>query len=220
MRGMAIMYARAACQSLRPDVMIVSSAQGIGSDPQRTDALSWYNEQFIALGMTNANSGLDTLRHSYTLLLSLGMQESSGQHCVGRDRSADFSSADSAEAGIFQTSWGANRHSPVLGALFDQYNADRSKCLLDVFQRGVRCTAWDARTWGEGKGAEWQQLTKACPAFATDYAAVLIRLSGGNRGEFGPLRRRKAELRRDCDAMFSQVQALVQSQPLMCAGLN
>jgi hypothetical protein len=220
LRGMAIMYARAVCESMRPDVRIVSSAKAGGDQALRTDALAWYDAQFNALGMSNATDGLDTLRHSYALLLSLGMQESSGRYCLGRDRSANFNSADSAEAGLFQTSWGANTRSPVLAELFGRYSADQSGCLLDVFRQNIRCGDWDARTWGEGKGAEWQKLTKACPAFATEYAAVLIRLSGGSRGEFGPLRRRHAELRRECDAMFAQVQALVQSNPLMCAALR
>jgi hypothetical protein len=220
LRGMAVTYARAVCEQMRADVRIVASAKRSGDEALKTDALAWYDPQFNALGLSNASDGIDTLRHSYMLLLSLGMQESSGRYCLGRDRGANFSTADSAEAGPFQTSWGANRFSPALAELFDRYSADQGGCLLEVFRQNISCSNWDARTWGEGRGADWQKLTKACPAFATEYAAVLLRLSGGSRGEFGPLRRHRPELRRECDTMFSQVQALVQSNPLMCAALR
>jgi hypothetical protein len=220
LRGVAITYARAVCEQTRSDVQVVASAKRNGDEAPKTDALAWYDAQFNALGLSNAADGLDTLRHSYMLLLSLGMQESSGRYCLGRDRGADFNTADSAEAGPFQTSWGANTHSPALAELFDRYSADQSGCLLNVFRQNISCRAWDERTWGTGKGADWQKLTKACPAFATEYAAVLLRVHGGSRGEFGPLRRHRPELRRECDAMFSQVQALVQNNPSICTALK
>ena len=221
MRGLALVFARAVCQSDRSDVKVVSGARGQpGTSADLTDALTWYDAQFLALGMTNDREGIDTLRHTYTLLIGLGMQETSGKYCSGRDKSADFSTADSAEAGVFQTSWGVHKANETLGGLFDWYSAHRDGCLLEVFRQNVQCTAWDAKTWGEGKGADWQKLTKACPAFATEYAAVVVRASGGAKGEFGPVRKRQVELQTACDAMLSQVQALTQSKPEMCAALK
>jgi len=35
------------------------------------------------------------------------MRESSGQYCCGRDTSEDNTTADTAEAGLFQMSWNA-----------------------------------------------------------------------------------------------------------------
>ncbi len=220
MRGMALVFARAVCQSDRADVRIVSLARAVpGPETNKTDALTWYEAQFAALGMSNATDGVDTLRHAYTLLIGLGMRESSGEFCVGRDRSANFTSADSAEAGLFQTSFGArNRHS-TMSALYEKYKADQSPCLLDIFKRGVTCPAHDAENFGAGEGRRWQQLTKTCPAFATEYAAVLMRVHGGRRGEFGPLRNRAAEVRPVCDAMLKQVQDLVRSHPQLCSAL-
>ena len=104
--------------------------------------------------------------------------------------------------------------------LFDQYRANHGQCLFDVFSENVRCSAWDARTWGSGKGADWQKLTKSCPAFATEYAAVLTRFSGGRKGEFGPLRTRKAQVLAACDSMLSEVQAYVTAHPEVCSALN
>jgi hypothetical protein len=220
MRGMALVFARAVCQADRADVQVVSSARATpGPETDKNDALTWYEARFAALGMSNVTAGVDTLRHAYTLLIGLGMRESSGQFCVGRDRSANFITADSAEAGLFQTSFSARTKHATMSALHEKYKADQSACLLDTFKRGVSCPAKDAENFGTGEGNHWQQLTKTCPAFATEYAAVLMRVHGGRKGEFGPLRNRAAEVRPVCDAMLKQVQDLVRSNPQMCSAL-
>ncbi|MFD2056663.1 hypothetical protein ACFSQT_27385 [Mesorhizobium calcicola] len=220
-RGMALVFAKAICQPDRPDVKIVSAARGTpGTRSDKTDGLTWYDAKFQALGMSNATDGVDTLRHAYALLIGLGMRESSGKYCVGRDRSANFSSADSAEAGLFQTSWGAHIASTTMSDLFSTYKSDQKGCLLEVFSKQVTCSAWDARTWGSGTGADWQKLTKSCPAFAAEYAAVLLRTSGGKKGEFGPIRTRKAQVLPECDSMLSQIQALIKATPQICDTLK
>lgn len=220
MRGMALVFARATCQLDRPDVQVVSKARATPSVANnKIDALTWYDGQFAELGMSNGTSGVDTLRHAYTLLIGLGMRESSGQFCVGRDRSADFIAAESAEAGLFQTSFGARARHATMAALYEKYKADQSGCLLDVFKQHVSCPAHDAENFGTGEGVLWQQLSKTCPAFATEYAAVLMRVHGGSRGEFGPLRTRKTQLIPACDAMLKQVQDLVRANPEMCSAL-
>jgi len=81
--GVALVFARAVCHADREDVKVVSSAVDISKT--KTDALAWYDRKFKALGMNNDSSGLDTLRHSYVLLLGLGMMESSGRYCEGRE---------------------------------------------------------------------------------------------------------------------------------------
>jgi hypothetical protein len=221
MRGVSLVFAKSVCEPARPDVQVVSAAR---KDPEsqwdRTDALSWYRSNFTALNMTNDVSGVDTLRHVYTLLLSLGMQESSGKLCCGRDMSADFSSAESAEAGAWQASWGARRASPVLPPMFAKYKASKEGCFTDVFSAGVKCSTGDATNWGTGDGAEWQALVKTCPGFAAEYAAVLLRTTGGNHGEFGPLRRKAAEIVPECNDMFKQVQNVVTGDPRICALLK
>jgi len=220
MRGMAIVFARAACQLDRPDVLVVSKARATpGVANNKIDALTWYDGKFAELGFSNGTSGVDTLRHAYTLLIGLGMRESSGRFCVGRDRSADFTTADSAEAGLFQTSFGARTRHTTMAALYEKYKADQSGCLLDVFKQPVSCPAHDAENFGTGEGRLWQQLSKTCPAFSTEYAAVLMRVHGGSRGEFGPLRNRAAQLIPACDTMLKQVQDLVRANPEMCSAL-
>lgn len=220
MRGVALVFARSACNLNREDVRIVAARADEGPQAQTSDGLRWAETEIRGAGLTPAASGVDSLRQSYVLLLGLGMMESSGQHCVGRDKSADFSSAETAEAGLFQTSWGArSKAAPELENLFGAYRRNEHACHLDVFSRGVRCGAWDARTWGSGDGAVWQKLSKSCPAFATEYGAVVMRRSGGGKGEFGPLRKHKVEIRSECDAMLKQVQAIVE-KPGACDALK
>lgn len=218
MAGMAISFAKSICHPERADVKLISQARfQPESTYDRTDALSWYNSNFKSAGMSNDVAGTDVLRHVYDLLLGLGMRESSGQFCCGRDMSASFSSADSAEAGTFQTSWGShNSASSILVPMFNSYQASSQGCYLDIWSKGVSCSSTDKINWGTGTGHDWQALTKTCPSFGAEFAAVLIRKSGGTGGEFGPLRRKEAELKVECDLMFQAVQRLVDNDPNYC----
>lgn len=212
-KGVALVFARAVCEPSRSDVVVVSQAN-TGKD--LTDALSWYKSVFDGLGMPNEKAGIDTLRHAYTLLIGLGMRESSGQHCVGRDASASNTDANSAEAGAWQTSYDSKGFSPELPKLFSAYQADASGCFLDVFSQGVTCSAADWKNWGTGTGVTFQKLEKECPAFAAEYAAVMLRVSGGSKGHYGPLRTKAAEVRPECDEMLKGVQGLVIENPQVC----
>jgi hypothetical protein len=261
-KGVALVFARAVCHADREDVKVVSEAEGTPpSQFDNTDVLTWYHSVFHKLGMANDKVGVNTLRHVYTLMIGLGMRETSGRYCIGRERVKDGSNktAERAEAGLFQTSWGARKKSPTLPDLFKQYSSDQSGCLLAVFREHVRPPAATIRAstysfygrratntaiprrsghssrrstkadtcrdprekknWGSGEGAAWQKLTKACPAFATEYAAVVVRKSGGHLGEFGPLRKHKAQVAPVCESMLSEVQKLVESNPELCSTL-
>src|SRR5262249_50719731 len=160
---------------------------------------------FRAAGMRNNISGPDTLRHLFVLLIGLGMRESSGRYCEGRDRSASNVTGETAEAGLFQTSYNARRGTTLLDGLFSQYSTNPSG-FIDVFREGVRCTPSDLRNWGRGKGVEFQALSKTCPAFAAEFAAVGLR---NIRMHWGPIERKAAEVRPECDAMLMQVQQFV-----------
>jgi hypothetical protein len=193
------------------------------------DALQIYEAAFQAAGMRNDAAGTVTLRHSYTLLMGLGMMESSGRYCEGRDVSQCFTTSDSAEAGLFQTSYGARRYSPVLSELFQRYSTDQNHCFLEVFQGSItcmikkghnpECLSATSDVAGTGPGADWQRLTKSCPAFATEYAAVVLRKHGGMKGEFNPIRKQQAELRPECDSMLQKAQTYVEQHPGVCSEL-
>jgi hypothetical protein len=226
-KGVALVFARAVCHADRDDVRVVSAPPNPTSHPN--DALVAYQKEFADAKMDNGTAGVDTLRHAYTLLIGLGMRESGGRYCEGRDVSECFATADTAEAGLFQTSFGAHVHSPALGALFDAYKKESRPCLLDEFKGSITCRIFKSQNKkcpdensdvkGTGDGADWQRLTKVCPAFATDYGAVVLRTNGGMHGEFGPIHRHEAELRPECDDMLHRVQEFAQQHPEVCSSM-
>jgi hypothetical protein len=143
------------------------------------------------------------------------MRESSGKHCEGRDQSASNSSAQTAEAGLFQTSFSAMSASPLLPKLFPQYSADPNG-FLEVFREDVHCSAASLENFGSGDGRDFQRLSKECPAFAAEFAAVGLRHI---RKHWGPINTKAAEVRPQCDDMLQQVQAAVDASPEICAQL-
>jgi len=85
----------------------------------------------------------------------------------------------------------------------------------------VTCSSSNLRNWGQPSeaGFQWQALTKDCPAFAVEYAAVLLRLNGGSKGEWGPIRKKAVEVIPECYSLFGQVQQYVTANPSVCAQL-
>jgi hypothetical protein len=214
-KGVAETFARAVCQPMRSDVVLVSKKK---TTDDVHDALSWYNSNFAALGMSNDVAGVVTMRHVYTLLIGLGMRESSGEHCCGRDTTATNTSSSAAEAGAWQTSYDSHSYSSELDKRFALYRTSSPKCLLEAFKDGVSCSTTDWEIWGTGTdGRDFQKISKECPVFSAEYAAMMLRLSGGSVGHYGPLRRKDAELRPECDQMLQKVQTLVESSPGVCA---
>jgi hypothetical protein len=204
-RGMALVFAIVYGKLKNRDRFAMEMGKAETGDSHR-DALAWYRSEFDHAGMNNSAAGPDTLRHLFVLLTGLGMRESSGKHCEGRDMSAHNVSADTAEAGLFQVSHNASFASPLLKQLFDQYRAKPTGGFLEVFQEGAHCKASDAENFGEGPGMEFQRLSKACPAFAVEFAAIGLRHI---RTHWGPIISRKAEIRRECDQMYQQIQVAV-----------
>jgi hypothetical protein len=138
-KGMAVTYARVYCKFLAGDPAAIEMAKADTHAPH-DDALSWYAPEFQALGLSNATASADTLRHLFVLLTGLGMRESSGKHCEGRDTSAHNTTAATAEAGLFQVSFNARSASPLLPPMFAAYRANPSG-FVDIFHEGVTCSA-------------------------------------------------------------------------------
>jgi Putative peptidoglycan binding domain/N-acetylmuramoyl-L-alanine amidase len=208
-KGMALVFARVICKLKEGDAAALDMAKANTGDTNR-DALAWYDNVFTAAGMNNDVAGADTLRHLFVLLIGLGMRESSGTYCEGRDRSAHNTSANNAEAGLFQLSFdGMLRHS-AMPAILENYRANPASGFLDIFKEGARCSAASHENFGSGPGREFQQLSKECPALAAELAAVGLR---HNRRHWGPINRREAEVRPVCDLMLRQVQAFVDAHP-------
>jgi len=201
------MFAVAQRKLAQGDPAAVEMSRAASSDSHR-DALAHYASRFAALGMRNDVSGIDTLRHLFVLMIGLGMRESSGRYCEGRDRSASNTSADSAEAGLFQMSWDAHGASRQIPRLLDEYQANGGGGYREIFCEGVTPHRGDLDNCGSGTGLRFQQLCKDCPGFAVETAAVGLR---NLRTHWGPINRREAELRQEADDMLQQVQRLVAS---------
>jgi Bacterial SH3 domain len=130
-KGMALVYARVYCKLKSGDSAAIEMAKANTGNRDR-DALAWYAARFDAVNMSNETSGALTLRHLFVLLIGLGMRESSGRYCEGRDRSANNTGANTAEAGLFQMSYDARSASPPLAATF-------SRILSQAIVRICRC---------------------------------------------------------------------------------
>jgi hypothetical protein len=187
MKGMAIAYAQAVVRFDAGDPVMLEMAQADSYDDD-IDALSWYRSNFTAIGLSNAVAGLATLRHLYVLLLGLGMRESSGKHCEGRDQSASNTSSDTAEAGLFQTSWNAHNCSPQFDTLAGQYDKDSPQGYMSVFAEGVSCSSSSWSCYGSGAGYKFQETCKWSPVY-----------------------RKEAEIRTDADVMFKAVEDYIRT---------
>jgi hypothetical protein len=209
-KGMALTFARVYCNWKNGGPTAREMAKAVTSDPGR-DALAFYRQQFAELGMDNSIAGVDTLRHVFVLLLGLGMRESSGNYCEGRDTTADNTTADTAEAGLFQMSFNARAAHPLMPQLFARYSANPGAGFLEVFKEGAHCDSSDFENFGSGPGRDFQELCKKCPAFAAEFAAVGLR---NIRKHWGPINTQKAQVRAASDDLFKRVQAAVDSADL------
>lgn len=175
-----------------------------------TDALAYYEDDFDELGLPVDRNGAETLRCLWTLILGLGMRESSGQHCCGRDQSADNTSAESAEAGAWQTSWDAHTCSDHFDTLFTAFDlsidTDQPQGFAEAFHEDVTCSDANWSNYGSGDGAQHQWLSKHRPAYAAEVCGITLRC---RRNHYGPVNRREVELKEGAEAMLRVVQEAV-----------
>jgi hypothetical protein len=205
-KGMAVAFGRSYCKVKTRDPAARAMAVAATADQQR-DALAWYASVFAEAGMDNSSGGPQVLRHLFVLLTGLGMRESSGKHCEGRDMSATNVTAETSETGLFQVSFNSMGSDPLRRAVYQAYRGRTD--FAAIFGEGVTCRPASWRDWGTGPGVEFQRLTKACPAFAVEYAALLLR---SVRRHWGPINARRAEVRPEADALFRSVQTLIDSE--------
>lgn len=216
-KGMAVTFARAFCKLRAGDPVAVEMAKA-ATGKAADDCLVHYKEKFASLGMDNSVAGVETLRHLFVLMLGLGMRESSGQHCCGRDRSVtgfdskpDNVKAEIAEAGLFQTSWDGRSENALMAPLFEHYRDNPGTGFLDIFHEKVSCSAQDLENHGTGTGVIYQKLAKECPAFHTEFTALAMRNTSQH---WGPIIKRAALLKSEADDMFRKVQHLVETEAI------
>jgi len=134
-QGMAVAYAHAVTELAANTPAATVMTQPVGT-PDR-DVLAWYQPEITALGLGVATPS-DRLRVLFALMLGLGMRESSGKYCEGRDTSANNVDGLTAEAGLFQMSYNSAASSPTLPPIIAKY-AGRTD-LADIFAVGVHCS--------------------------------------------------------------------------------
>ena len=175
------------------------------------DAINLYTADYRRIGAaSNEQGGPNVLLNLYALMLGSGMRESSGRHCEGRDQSASNTSSTEAEAGLFQTSYNAaGASNPEFDAAMDEYMANHSVCYLDDFAEGVSCSESEWECYGSGRGFEFQQLCKNCPAWAvTSHGLTLRNLCN----HYGPIIRHEAELKSEALDLFEAIAAYMDTQ--------
>lgn len=200
-KGVALTYAKSFCESRAGGSAIDIMRRPLMRNGQ--DALAHY-ERDLATHSVDTSNEVERLRALYTLGIGLGMREISGNTTEGRDLTARRPTANSAEAGLFQTSFDSFNASPALSMLFDQYKANTGACLLNTFKEGIPRVI-TRPVFGSGPGADYQRFTRDCPAFATEYVMVMLRI---NRRHFGPINRHEAEYFQACNDMLKQVEAV------------
>ncbi len=213
MKGMALNYARAYCRyktTLAAPTVMANLLTGKAGDAAK-DALAHYSSTFTGLGMVVNTAGVEPLRSLYTLGIGLGMRESSGKYCEGRDMSASNTSASTAEAGMFQTSYDSIGAHSELTNLYNEYKTTPARCFLDVYSAGISCgTTSNA---GSGEGLTFQKLNKSCPAFAAEYAMVMLRV---RRNHYGPINRKEAEVKTVCSSMLKSIETMIDNDLNAC----
>lgn len=178
--------------------------QAIGDADE--DALAWYSAAFAASGMTNKTS-LDRLRHTFVLMIGLGPRESSGRYCEGRDMSATNVQSETAEAGLFQTSWNIKGANPAIAPLLDDFWSNPNG-FLSTFKEGVVASANNLSCYGSGDGARYQWLSRFCPLFHILVTGVGLRTL---RQHWGPINRREVSVQPEAETLLLAVQDLVRA---------
>jgi hypothetical protein len=210
MRGVTLSFARSLCRTkMSPPSGLALILEAGNSGNAKKDALAHYQSIFTTAGIHTGTAGEESLKAIYTLGYGLGMRESSGKYCEGWDTSAGSNRPSSeGEAGVFQASYNSMAASPELRKLYEEYQKNPQRCLLDVFKTGTSCKAQSVL--GAGAGAAYQAFNKACPAFATEYAMTLLRIL---RAHFGPINRQEAQVIPACNSLLTSVQQVIDADP-------
>src|SRR5262245_24899884 len=210
-KGFALSFANTYRQLLLGYPPAVEMAKAKTTDADH-DVLSWYAGKYNELNMDNSKDGPQTLIHVWALMLGLGMRESSGAHCMGRDTSAGSSSmsSDTCEAGIYQTSYNAHNCSKNFDMLFDAFSAgkasDNPQGFLKYFEEDVECSEANWDNYGSGAGEQFQAMCKEQPAFACETCAIVLRRL---RAHYGPINRYEAELKQASADMLKAVKEYI-----------
>ena len=205
LKGSALSFAKAVCQPTSEVTIITSQAVGDASK----DALAHYG-----LKPATAQERLEVV---YSLMLGSAARESSWRWCVGKDPGASNTSAETCEAGLYQTSWNSRSASPALPRLFAKYKTDKSGCFATEYKGATTCTAANLKNYGTGDGVVFQDLSKNCPGFATEYHGIMLRT---RRSHYGPINIKKSSIKTACTNMFKDIRKKIEAKPTLCANFK
>jgi len=208
-QGMALAFAQDYLRLAAEHPAVVKIARARENSDK--DALNLYATDYRRIGAgSNEHPGINVLTNLYALMLGSGMRESSGKHCCGRDQSASNVSSDTAEAGLFQTSYNAHGASdPEFDQIMDEFSREHSYCWLETFSDGVSCSESDWECYGSGRGFQFQQLCKNCPMFAVETHGLTLRSLCNH---YGPIVRHEVELKSEALDLFEAVAAYMEDQ--------
>ncbi len=231
LKGMALTYARVYCHyRLEPgqpenfrDPFTVKMAKAVAPNADiTTDAVAKFAARLRGFGADLSVDGVDVLRGVFTILIGLGMRESSGKFCAGRDLCAQNPTAETSEAGLFQISYsigGAWVEGSDFKGLYDAYRKLKpgrpGSSFLDIFSEGVTCTFGvncklprdGGEIFGAGPGREFQQFCKDNPAFTVELAALGLRARANH---WGPINRATVEIREDAWTLLKSLETAIE----------
>jgi len=207
--GMALCYALALIELGQGKSWAEAMAADVIPGSEETDALAWYETDLDKLGIEVDRAGVEALRGLFTLMIGLGMRESSGKYCEGRDMSASNIESDTCEAGLFQTSWNMESADESLSELMAVY-WDNPNGFLPTFALTINPTTGNLDVYGSGNGAAYQWLAKYSPAFAVMTTAVGLRM---RRKHWGPINEKAVTLSRDAVTLLQTVEMIVAMAP-------
>jgi len=116
--------------------------------------------------------------------------------------------ADTAEAGMFQTSWNIRSCNSSIPPLLPEF-WEGPLGYREAFQNGVSPDSNDLGNYGSGAGAQYQFLSKYAPLFHALVTGVGLRYL---RKHWGPVNREEVELKREADSLLSVVQSIMESE--------
>lgn len=214
-KGVACTYANVYRQWQLRYAPATEMAEG-NTHNENYDVLSWEAGRFASAGLPIEEDGVDTLRSLWAYILGLGMRESSGGYCVGRDMSVPPGyygpESTTTEAGAWQTSYDASGCSPNFNVLFHAYQdggGQNPQGLVDVYKEGVSCSSANWACYGSGDGYDHQWMSKNFPAYAAEVCATTLR---NLRKHYGPVGRREVQIRREAYDMLKAVEDYIDSE--------
>ena len=202
---MALSFGHAVRRLLDGDEAAEVMSQAAG-DPDKC-ALAWYKDEFAKLWFFQQDPGPG---HDAAPVRDddwVGAKRIERKYCEGRDLSADNVASDTAEAGLFQTSWNIRNGCSAIGPLLPEF-WDNPDGFLKVFKEGISPTANNLNSYGSGDGVRYQFLSRFCPLFHVLVTGCGMRTL---RQHWGPINRREVTIKKEADALLKEVQAMVEA---------